>query len=57
MMKIILTETGSLLILKAEVFRQKLSGAPGHLLEALQETILDTFEPNNRQPQMQQVVG
>lgn len=57
MMKIILTETGSLLILKAEVFRQKLSGAPGYLLEALQETILDIFEPNNRQPQMQRVVG
>lgn len=48
-MKMILTEPGSLLVVKAEVFRNKLSGTPGYLLEALQVKILDTFELNNRQ--------
>lgn len=51
-----LSETGSLLVLKVEAFRQKLSGTPGYLLEALQETILETFQLNNRQTQKQYVV-
>lgn len=55
MVKVILSETRSLLVLKAKVFRHKFSGTPGYLLEALQETILDTFELNNRQIQKQQV--